>query len=120
MSTFTDKHRNDLKLLLDAHVKTVKARLPKFGDAFEKRATEDLQRPFMAFLEKLEAIRLSGRYSPDGERAELRLAARAMREKLATVEADTVTKLEVTLAEQRAAALKPKTPTTDPTLLLLK
>jgi hypothetical protein len=117
MSTFTKKHSDDAKLLHSASVKTVKAQIPKFADAFEKRVSE-LQRDLDASLEKLDSIRTSGRYSADGERAERRLAARAMQEKLATVRADTVGKLEAQLAEQRAAAVKPKNQTTDPVLLL--
>lgn len=119
MSAFTDKHRNDLKLLLDAHTTTVKARQPTYGDTFEKRVKE-MQRDADAFLEKIEAIRTSGRYSPEGTRSELRLAARAMQERLAAARADTVAKLETQLAEQRAAALKPKTTTTEPVLLMLR
>ena len=118
--TAKEKHTNDLKLLLGTHVKTVKTKLPKFADAFEKRVNEELHRPFTAFLDKQEAIRLSGRYTSDGERAELRLAARAVQEKLAAVKTDTVTKLEAQLAEKRAAALKPKAATTEPLQAILK
>jgi hypothetical protein len=114
MSAFTDKHKNDVKLLLDRHVSTVEARLPKYGAAFVKRTTDDLQRPFSAFLDKIDAIRTSGRYSPDGERAERRSAGRAMQEQLAKVRAATVEKIEAQLAEARAAALKPTSKTTDP------
>jgi hypothetical protein len=77
----------------------VSARLPKYGEAFAKRVLDDLQRPFEAFLDKVEAIRTSGRYSPEGTRAELRLAARALTEQLAKVRAATVEKLEAQLAE---------------------
>lgn len=117
---FKTKHSNDLKLLLDTHVKTVKERMPKYGDAFEERVTK-LQHQVGAYLEKQESIATSGRYSPDGERSERRLAARAFQEeKLAAIRADTVAKLETQLAEQRAAALKPKTATTDPLQAILK
>lgn len=116
----TKKHTDDLKLLLDTHVKDVKNRLPKYADAFSKRVVDDLQRPFDAFLEKVESIRSSGRYSPEGERAELRLAARAAKEQLAGVRAATVAKLEAQLAEHRAAALKPKSVTGDPLAAILK
>jgi hypothetical protein len=91
--------------MLGTHAKAIRARLPRFADGFEKLVADNLQRPFEAYLEKQEAIRVSGPYSPDGERAELRLAARAMREKLIAVKAATATNLETHLAEKRGAAL---------------
>ena len=78
MSAFTDKHRNDLFTLLDAPVKAVKASCPVWRSLGQRIAT-DLQSPFATFLDKLDAIRSSGRYSPDGERAERRAAARTSR-----------------------------------------
>jgi hypothetical protein len=118
--TAKEKHTNDLRLLLGSRVKTVKEQLPKFADALEKRVN-DLHRQFEGYLDKDESIRTSGRYSVDGEKVERRLNARGFKEKnLATMRAETVTKLDAQLAEKRAARLKPKPPTTDPTLLLVR
>jgi hypothetical protein len=116
----TSKHKNDLNLLLDTHMKSTKARLPEYAYAFEQRINE-LRRSFAAYVEKDEAIRTSGRFTSDGERAERRLAARAFRdEKIRVMRADTVGKLEARLAETRAAALRPKAQPTEPILQLLK
>lgn len=102
------KPTNDLALVLGAHAKSIKATLPKFGDAFEARVNE-LQRESAMVLEKLDAIRSSGRYSPDGERKERRLAVYGFVEALSAVRAATVGKLQKQRDEQRVAALKPKT-----------
>jgi hypothetical protein len=120
MSKFTQRYTNDLTLLLDKHVRTVKAQLPKYADSFEKRILDEAQRPFTAYLEKLEAIRTSGRYSPDGERAERRAATRTMREQLAKVREGTVNRLEAQLTEIRAAVTTPKSGVTDPLQAILK
>jgi hypothetical protein len=116
MSQFTDKYRNDLKLLLDTPTKTVN---PKYLDAFAKRIAE-LQRQFSAYLDKQESIATSGRFSPDGELLERRLAARPFKELLTKARAETVDKLDAQLAEQRAAALKPKTKASEPLEAIVK
>jgi hypothetical protein len=113
------KHKNDLRLLLGSHVTTIKGRLPKYGEAFGTRITNDVQKQIENVLDKVDAIRTSGRYTGDGERAELRLAARGGKEQLEKVKAETVAKLESQLAERRAAALKPKSKTSDPLTAVL-
>ena len=120
MSAFTDKHRNDLNLLLGRHVETTKTALPKYADSFGKRITDDLQRPFDAFLDKMDAIRTSGRFSPDGERTERRAAAHTMHEQVSKVREATVGKLEQQLADARAKALQPKSRSTDPLDAILR
>jgi hypothetical protein len=120
MSAFTDKHKNDLRLLLGSHVTAVKGRLPKYGEAFGTRVANDVQRLIEDVIDKVDAIKTSGRYTGDGQRAELRLTARAVAEKLNGVRDTTVTELDTQLAEQRAAALKPKAAMTDPALALVR
>jgi hypothetical protein len=105
-------------LRLDALEKDLERRLSKYSQSVMTRAREEVQKPFEAFLEKVEAIRTSGRYTGDGERAELRLAAEAMFERLTALRGDTVAKLETQLADRRATALQSK-PATDPTTALL-
>lgn len=106
----SEKYRDDLRLFLDAFERDVTARLPDFAGSVIKRAREEVQAPFESFLAKVEAIRTSGRYTADGEQAELRMAAEAMAERLAKLRADWVGKLDTQLAEKRVAALKPKAP----------
>jgi len=115
----TSKQKGDFQLLADAALKQVRQASPKFAEPFAKRVGE-LRTQYFAFVEKLEAIRTSGRFTAGGERAELRLAARTLRDKLATLRTEWVEKLNSQLAEQRAAALKPKITTqTDPALALV-
>lgn len=119
MSHFTDKYAHDLKLLLDPIVKQVRETLPTYADAFAKRVREDLVSPTGAAIEKLDAIRTSGRYSPDGDRTERRLVVQASAEKLKSVEAATVAKLQTQREDQRAALNKPKPSSTDPAMALV-
>ena len=120
MLTITSKHLSDLKLLLGTQTKSIKARMPKLGDAYEKRIA-GLQEKMQQNFEKLEAIRVSGRYSEEGEQAEKILLVRAVRENhFVPFKAETIDKLNAQMAEQRAAALKPKAQITDPLLLLRK
>jgi len=111
-SRFTEKCQNDLDLLLNKHVETVKSTLPKYGDAFEKRIREDIQQQAALVIDKLDSIRTSGRYSEDGDRQERRLSAHAFHEHLAKVRTATVEKLEQERKTRTANALKSK-PTTD-------
>ena len=53
-----------LKLLPGSHTTSVKANMPKFAEGFEKRIT-GLHETMQQYLEKLEAIKVSGRYSQD-------------------------------------------------------
>jgi hypothetical protein len=119
MSAYKEKFANDVNLLLGRHGEAVKAALPKYAEPFDKRIT-DLRREFGGFLDKMDAIRTSGRYTPEGERGERRAAAHAMREHVNKVREATVTKLDTQLAEARAAALKPKSKTTDPLEAILR
>lgn len=121
MSTFTEKHLNDWKLQIEPIKKQVRQQLPTLADAFDKRIAEELERPFGMGLEKLEAIRASGRYTPEGEHKERRLAVHGfVEEKLPAVRAATVGALAAQRQEKRAALLKPKNAPTDPSLLLVR
>lgn len=112
----TENRKNDLNLLLGSHTKDVSKRLPKYADAFSKRILEDLLRPSMAFFDKHESIRTSGRYTRDGETKEIALAAHATREKFAVVRAG-VAKLDEQIAAKLAA--KPAPVTKDPATALV-
>jgi hypothetical protein len=117
--TFTAKHLSDFKLLLGSHTASFIAGNPNLAKGFEKHIA-GLHETMQQYFEKVEAIRVSGRYSQDGEWAEIKLAARATREKLGAVKAETVDKLEAQLSEKRTEALKPKIQTTDPFERLLR
>ena len=52
MSQFTDKHRNDLQLQLNAKIRRVREQLPTYADAFVTRITEDIEKPTATALER--------------------------------------------------------------------
>jgi hypothetical protein len=119
MSHFTDKHKSDLSLQLNAIVKRIRETHPTFADAFEKRIREDIERPVGMAVEKVESIRSSGRLTPEGDRAERRLNAHGTVEHLAKVREATVEKIEAQRKEREAALLAPKNITKDPALALV-
>ena len=108
--------KNDLNLLLNTHTKDIANRLPKYGDSFSKRVVEDLLKPSLAFFDKHDAIRTSGRYTSEGEQKEIALLAHATREKFAVVRAG-VAKLDEQIAAKLAA--KPAPATKDPATALV-
>ncbi|MEO8677423.1 MAG: hypothetical protein ABI665_00160 [Vicinamibacterales bacterium] len=112
----TDNRKNDLNLLLGSHTKDVATRLPKYADSFSKRVLEDVLRPSLAFFDKHESIRTSGRYTRDGEAKEIALAAHATREKFAPVRAG-VAKLDEHINAKLAA--KPAPVAKDPTTAIV-
>jgi hypothetical protein len=119
MSRFTDKHKSDLSLQLNAIVKRIRETYPTFADAFEKRIREDIERPVGMAVEKVESIRSSGRLTPEGDRAERRLNAHGTIEHLAKVREATVENIEAQRKEREAVLLAPKTLTKDPALALI-
>lgn len=120
MSNFTNQHLSNLDLLLNAKMKQVREQLPTLADAFDKRTRDEIRRPLSLVLEQIESIRTSGRYSPEGTRTELRLAARGFTEqKLATLRADTVERLEGQRHARQEAVLAPKRIEKDPALALV-
>ena len=120
-SQFVDRQKSNLTMQLGAIAKQVHEQQPQNAEMFEKRLNTDIIGPATMLLEKLEAIRTSGRFSQDGERKERRLAVHAFtQEKLLAVRAATVGKLETRLQEQRAALLKARTATVEPTLVVYK
>src|SRR5690242_15473178 len=88
------QYEQDLQLTLDAFQRDITNRLPRFADAIMKRVDDRVRKPLMVYFARVEAIRTSGRYSLDGERQELQLAAQAVRDQLSALRRDTVDKLD--------------------------
>lgn len=119
MSKFTDKHKSDLSLQLDAVMRRIREAHPTLADSFEKRVREDIERPVGMAVEKVESIRSSGRLTPEGDRAERRLNAHGTIEGLSKVRAATVEKVEAQRVARESALLAPKNNTKDPALALV-
>lgn len=120
MSTFIEEQKQKLKMLLDSRIKTVKSQLPKYRDAFEQRVRDEIERPAHMAIEKIDAIRSGGRFSPSGERKELHLTAHGFAfEHLGKVRAATVEKLEEQRKAREAALFAAKKPPSDPALALV-
>jgi hypothetical protein len=121
MSAFTDKHKNDLQILTASTRKRLRDTQPTHADAFDKHLVDDIVGPAAMAIEKLDAVRTSGRYSQDGERKERRLGAHGfVVEHLGKVRAATVEKIESQRAAREAALLKPKPTTKDPALAMVR
>jgi hypothetical protein len=67
-----EKHKNDFRLTVQGIEMDARKRLPKYADGLIKEMHQNVRRPFETFLDKAESIRTSGRFSGEGERAELR------------------------------------------------
>lgn len=115
----TQKHKQDVDLLIGSHMESFGSK-SKYGEAFKTRVQADIRQTMLDFLAKQDAIRASGRYSAEGERAELVLAARAVLDKLKAVRTATVEPLDKQLAEKRAGALASKPSQEDATLRFLR
>jgi hypothetical protein len=120
MSQWTDRHTSNLTLQINAVIKQVRDTQPALADAFEKRIQHDLIAPTCAVINKYDAIRTSGRYSPGGELDERRLLAHAFTtDTLGRFTAATVTKLQAQREAQRQALHTRKSPPSDPALALV-
>lgn len=87
----------------------------KHADSFAKDRDE-LLTEVRALRAKVERIRISGHYSRKGEAAEIGAALVALSKELSTFRQRTVGRIDKYVAEETAAALKPKQSTEDPSL----
>lgn len=113
------KHTDDMDLLIDGMKRSLDNDMPAHSEAVMKVAKNGVRTPIVDYLASVEDIRMSGWYSREGEGAKLALLGRQAQEKLQTIRASTVGKLETMITERQAAALKP-TPVTDPALALVR
>jgi hypothetical protein len=118
MSAFANKHKSDVKLLLSATTRQLRATQPQYADAFERRVA-DLEREAGAAIDRIDAIRSSGRYSADGERAERLLVARTFAELTAKLRNETVDVVERQRADREAELLNLRKAPRDATDALL-
>jgi hypothetical protein len=106
------KSEQDTQLLFDNNERDFKAKFPGLADGVLKRSAE-VRAYLREYFGKLDAIRSSGRYTADGEAAELQLAWQGARERLGKFKASTVDELTKQIDAKKAALLKPAQAATD-------